>query len=51
MGYLFRAVARTECWLNSSHCAWQGLKEFLQAVVSEPQAVPAGIVPTQTFGD
>jgi len=34
-----------------SRCAWESLKTFLQAAVPEPQAVPAAVISTQTFGD
>ena len=34
-----------------SRCAWERLKTFLQAAVPEPEALPAAVVSTQTFGD
>jgi len=37
--------------VESSRCAWETLKAFLQAAVPEPEAVPAAVVSTQTFGD
>jgi hypothetical protein len=34
-----------------SRCTWESRKTFLQAAVPEPQAVPAVVACTQTFGD